>query len=66
MGKYEYRVVTFDTKGFWGGDVETSQIQDQLNLLGNDGWETVSCTSTNQSYGATKSIVCIFKRKKEQ
>ncbi len=66
MEKYEYRVVTFDTKGFWGGDVETLQIQDQLNLLGNDGWEMVSCTSTNQSYGATKSIVCVFKRKKEQ
>ncbi|MBQ3411587.1 MAG: DUF4177 domain-containing protein [Oscillospiraceae bacterium] len=65
MEKYEYRVVTFDTKGFWGGDVETLQIQDQLNLLGNDGWEMVSCTSTNQSYGATKSIVCVFKRKKE-
>lgn len=66
MEKYEYRVVTFDTKGFWGGDVETLQIQDQLNLLGNDGWEMVSCTSTNQSYGATKSIICVFKRKKEQ
>ncbi|MBQ1482754.1 MAG: hypothetical protein IIZ28_04195 [Erysipelotrichaceae bacterium] len=25
----------------------------------------VSCTSTNQSYGATKSVVCIFKRKKQ-
>ena len=66
MEKYEYKVVTFDTKGFWGGIVETMQIEDQFNLLGDDGWEMVSCTSTNQSYGASKSIVCIFKRKKDQ
>ncbi len=66
MEKFEYKVVTYDTKGFWGGSVEVSQIENQLNLLGNDGWEMVSCTSTNQSYGASKSIVCIFKRKKNQ
>ena len=56
MEKFEYKVVTYDTKGFWGGNVEVNQIENQLNLLGNDGWEMVSCTSTNQSYGASKSI----------
>ena len=64
MEKFEYKVMTFDTKGFWGGSVEVNQLEKQLNQLGNDGWEMVSCTSTNQSYGASKSIVCIFKRKK--
>ncbi|MBQ3999780.1 MAG: DUF4177 domain-containing protein [Oscillospiraceae bacterium] len=66
MDKFEYKVVTFDTKGFWGGNVETMQIEEQLNLLGSNGWEMISCTSTNMSYGASKSIVCIFKRKREQ
>ena len=66
MDKYEYKVAVYDTKGFWGGNVEVNQIEDQLNLLGNDGWEMVSSTSTNQSYGASKSIVCFFKRKKDQ
>ncbi|MBR6706197.1 MAG: DUF4177 domain-containing protein [Clostridia bacterium] len=66
MEKFEYKVVTFDTKGFWGGIVEVQQIEKQLNLLGNDGWEMVSSTSTNQSYGSSKSIVCIFKRRKAQ
>ena len=66
MEKFEYKGVAYDTKGFWGGGVETQQIEDQLNLIGNDGWEMVSCTSTNQSYGASKSIVCIFKRRKDQ
>lgn len=66
MEKFEYKVVTYDTKGFLGGSVEVQQIEAQLNLIGNDGWELVSCTSTNQSYGASKSIVCIFKRRKDQ
>ena len=66
MDKFEYKVVVYDTKGFWGGSVETNQLENQLNLLGYDGWEMVSCTSTNQSNGSSKSIVCIFKRKKDQ
>ncbi len=66
MEKFEYKVVTFDTTGFFGGNVETRQVETQLNLLGNDGWEMISSTSTNQSYGASKSIVCIFKRRKDQ
>ena len=66
MEKYEYKVMAYDPHGFFGGNVEVSQIEKQLNQLGDDGWEMVSCTSSNQSYGATKSIVCIFKRSKTQ
>lgn len=66
MDKFEYKVVTYDPHGFFGGNVEEYQIENQLNQLGNDGWEMVGCTSSNQSYGATKSIVCIFKRRKDQ
>ncbi len=66
MDKYEYKVMVYNTQGFFGGNVEVGQIEDQLNLLGDGGWEMVSSTSTNQSYGASKSIVCIFKRKREQ
>ncbi len=66
MEKFEYKVVTYDPSGFFGGNVQVNQIENQLNMLGNDGWEMISCTSSNQSYGSTKSLVCIFKRKKEQ
>ena len=65
MVQFEYKVVTYDTRGFLGGAVDTRQIENQLNQLGDAGWEMVSCTSTNQSYGASKSIVCMFKKKKE-
>ena len=63
MDQFEYKVVVYDTKGFFGGNVESGQLEKQLDTLGRDGWELVSCTSTNQSYGSSKSIVCIFKRK---
>ena len=66
MEKFEYKVVVYDTKGFWGGKVEAGQLENRLNLIGNDGWELVSCTNSNQSYGSSVSIVCIFKRKIDQ
>ena len=66
MEKFEYKVVTYDTGGFAGGKVDALRMEEQLNLVGNDGWEMVSCTSTNQNYGASRSIVCIFKRRKDQ
>lgn len=65
MEKFEYKVVVYDTKGVWGGSVEGNQLENELNKYGNDGWEMVSCTSSNESFGSSKSIVCIFKRKKK-
>ena len=46
MGKYEYKVVNYDPQDFFGGSVKVNQIENQLNLPGNDGWEMVSCTSS--------------------
>lgn len=66
MEKFEYKVITYDPNGFFGGNVQVNQIENHLNMLGDDGWEMVSCTSSNQSYGSTKSLVCIFKRRKDQ
>lgn len=64
MEKYEYHTFIYDTKGFLGGTVDADKFQNELNFLGNEGWELVSSISTAQSYGSSKSIVCIFKRKK--
>lgn len=65
MERYEYKTLMYDTKGFWGGLVDENQFQNELNTLGYDGWELVSSISTTQSYGSSKSIVCIFKRKRD-
>ena len=39
MDKFEYKVTTYDTKGFLGGNVEIGQIENQLNQLGDNGEE---------------------------
>ena len=63
MDKFEYKVVTYDPKDLWGGNVDITMIEEHFNMLGEDGWEMVGCTSANQSYGSSKSIVFIFKRR---
>lgn len=66
MSGFENKVVAYDTKGFWGGNVDPSQLENRFILLGDEGWELVNCTASNQSYGSSKSIVCIFKREKDR
>ncbi len=43
MEKFEYKVVTYDPSGFFGGNVQVNQVENQLNKLGNDGWESYNC-----------------------
>lgn len=65
MEQYEYKTLAYDTKGFWGGTLDTEQFERELNCLGSEGWEMVSSLSTTQTYGSSKSVVCVFKRKKQ-
>lgn len=65
MTKWEYKTVEFDTRGFFaGGLLDISTFNETLNNNGNDGWELVSCFDTNQSYGASRKVIAVFKRKK--
>lgn len=64
MEKFEYKTFVYSTKGFMGGLVYQDELQNQLNFLGNDGWELVSSVPTTEFLGASKSIVFTFKRKK--
>ena len=64
MDSFEYKVSVYDTEGVFGGKVDPSQMERQLNLLGSEGWEMVGCTPTAEAYGKSRSIVCVFKRKK--
>jgi len=63
MDKYEYKTLFTDAKGVLGGKVDKHEFQDELNELGRQGWELVSTVSSAQSYGATRWLVSIFKRK---
>ncbi|MDF2593558.1 MAG: hypothetical protein K0S75_3024 [Clostridia bacterium] len=63
MERWEYQTIKMQTKGFTGGILETQSFDTELNKLGAEGWELVSCFGTNQSYGQTREVVAVFKRK---
>lgn len=65
MEKYEYKMFEYNTQFSWASvSVNTDELQNQLNILGNEGWELVSSTPITVNNGRTKSIVCTLKRKK--
>lgn len=63
MEQFEYKTLFTDAKGVFGGMVDENTFQMELNYLGSQGWELVSTVAAAQSYGSTKSIISIFKRK---
>ena len=63
MKKFEYQTKVIDTKlSFMGGKVDPESFDQVLNDLGNDGWELLEVVASNQGFGDTRSLVCIFKR----
>ena len=63
MEKFEYKTLFTDAKGIFGGKVERGAFQNDLNELGSQGWELVNTVPSAQSYGSTRWIISIFKRK---
>lgn len=63
MEKFEYKTLFTDAKGFLGGNVDRISFQKELDILGSQGWELVSTVPSNQSYGSTRWLISIFKRK---
>ena len=63
MEKWEYSTKKMQTKGFTGGILEIQDFDTELNKMGSEGWELVSCFGTNQSYGQTREVIVVFKRK---
>lgn len=64
MVQWEYKTIEFDTKGFSGGLLDISDFNRTLNNYGNDGWELVNCFDTNQSHGASRKVIAVFKRQR--
>lgn len=63
MERFEYKTLFTDAKGVLGGKVDQSALQKELNQLGSQGWELVSTVAAAQSYGSTRWVISIFKRK---
>lgn len=64
MERWEYKSLKVETKGFLGGILDTDDFDNKLNLLGEQGWELVSCFATNSGNGTTREVIAVLKRKK--
>ena len=64
MDKWEYTTVKVELKGFAGGILDINKFNAELNNLGNDGWELISCFATTGGQGYGREAIAVFKRKK--
>ena len=61
--EWEYKTIVIKAKAsFWGGKFDNNELDNILNKYGEDGWELVNVVASNQAYGESGSLICIFKR----
>lgn len=61
--RWEYRSLLWDArKGLLGGKIDREQLDNQLNVLGQEGWDLVSTSPSTREGGSTRDIVLILKR----
>ena len=58
MTKWEYKVINIRSENY---RLDPNSVN-QLNSLGEEGWELVTMTSVNFKTGATDNIAMVFKR----
>ena len=66
MKKFEYKTLEFhaeDRKFTKMMNVDTNEIENELNELGNEGWELINSIDYNVN-GFTVKVVLFFKREK--
>lgn len=64
MDKWEYLSMKVNTEGSYGGVLDTESFDSKLNKYGEQGWELVSCITTNAAYGKSREVIAVFKRRK--
>ncbi len=62
--KWEYKILKFQPS-FWLGNIKDEEIQKELNLYGDQGWELCGTFDINTNVnGRTSEIVFTLKRVK--
>lgn len=63
MKKWEYKLVTYKTKGAFSKDIPLDKVQEEFSLLGEQGWEFVE-SQRIESNGWTDRLVFVFRKEK--
>ncbi|MEE8145822.1 MAG: DUF4177 domain-containing protein [Kiloniellales bacterium] len=61
---WEYKTAKLKLRGFLGGKIDQSNLDNLLEEAGNQGWELVSIVATNLYQGRTQDAALVFKRPK--
>ena len=60
--QWEYHVISLDTRGFFGANVDMQTLYTRLNELGREGWEVVSSSPVTAGQGYAQEILFVLKR----
>ena len=61
MKRFEYMTLTI-AASLWSSKIDEQDLTDQLNQLGQQGWELVSASDLSWGQGATSGLIMILKR----
>ncbi|MCL2406338.1 MAG: DUF4177 domain-containing protein [Defluviitaleaceae bacterium] len=62
MDRFEYTTMVYKAKGVFAAKYDDAELRQELNKMGEDGWELVNF-ATCASSGTTYQLVFVFKRK---
>ena len=60
--KWEYHIISLDTRGIFGANVDFQSLYTRLNELGDDGWEVVSAAPVSAGQGYSQEVLFVLKR----
>jgi len=59
--RWEYKTINFKKRSFFSGALNIEELNQQLDVLGRDGWELVSmCQGIFGS--SSQGVIAVFKR----
>jgi hypothetical protein len=62
MSKWEYEVLKVVTQHFANTGIDGDELRENLNSLGEQGWELTAAVPNSGSAGTTSAIMLVFKR----
>ena len=60
--RWEYHVLSLDTRGVFGATVDIQSLYTRLNELGGEGWEVVSSSPITAGQGYAQEVLFVLKR----
>lgn len=60
--KFEYRIISQQTKGILCHTMDYEKLNNEINKLGSEGWEMVCNIPVTALHDATSEVSFIFKR----